>query len=341
MALIKPIYPVPLINKIKALLAFKLPSSEMPPPPITYVDDNVCKLSNNSIKARNMGIIPMLFMVSFIAFYQVVGFYSMWKSTEESMMKMVDFYKKKYGEDYFLSPNVEPVSKSFYDMFDENGKMSLSRYMHYHYYETADVGGTFRLKRDIILSIFIILTLPPLLYFLIFFKRQAPMVFDRNRQIVYHWYKGNVRAQHFKDLRIHEDSQMMRIQTRSLGKRGDMRWANFMVQPRHNPYYNGKDAYAPVLAFICQFMEYGREHVMPQHEQWQSDDKPFAFFDDEKPKDFEQQLNAVLTHLSENDTDIPLDKDNLPLSTGMDMSMSMRLSRAESRESNKAVDKNE
>ncbi|WP_257325120.1 hypothetical protein [Pseudoalteromonas rhizosphaerae] len=103
MALIKPIYPVPLINKIKALLAFKLPSSEMPPPPITYVDDNVCKLSNNSIKARNMGIIPMLFMVSFIAFYQVVGFYSMWKSTEESMMKMVDFYKKIWGR-LFLIP---------------------------------------------------------------------------------------------------------------------------------------------------------------------------------------------------------------------------------------------
>ena len=94
MTLIKPIYPVPLFNKIKALLAFKLPSSEMPPPPITYVDDNVCKLSNNSIKARNMGIIPALCMVSFIAFYQIAGFYSMWKSTEESMMKMVDFYKK-------------------------------------------------------------------------------------------------------------------------------------------------------------------------------------------------------------------------------------------------------
>ncbi|MEI8604943.1 hypothetical protein [Pseudoalteromonas sp. B160] len=94
MALIKPIYPVPLINKIKALLAFKLPNEEMPPPPITYVDDNVCKLSNNSIKARNMGIIPALCMVSFIAFYQIAGFYSMWKSTEESMMKMVDFYKK-------------------------------------------------------------------------------------------------------------------------------------------------------------------------------------------------------------------------------------------------------
>ena len=104
MALIKPIYPVPLINKIKALLAFKLPNEEMPPPPITYVDDNVCKLSNNSIKARNMGIIPALCMVSFIAFYQIAGFYSMWKSTEESMMKMVDFYKKKAWRRLFFIP---------------------------------------------------------------------------------------------------------------------------------------------------------------------------------------------------------------------------------------------
>jgi hypothetical protein len=313
MALIKPIYPVPLINKIKALLAFKLPSAEMPPPAFTYVDDNVCKLSNNSIKARNMGIIPMLFMVSFIAFYQIAGFYSMWKSTEQNIQEDVEYYKKKYGENYFLSPSVHPLDKKNYERLDDEGKMSLSRYMYYRYNETAESARTFRLKQDIFLSIFIILTLPPLLYFLIFFKRQAPMVFDRNRQIVYHWYKGNVRAQHFKDLRIHEDAQMMRIQTRSFGKRGEMQWANFMVQPRHNPYYNGKDAYEPVLAFICQFMEYGREHVMPQHERWQTDDKPFAFFDDEKPKDFEQQLNAVLTHLSENDTDIPLDKDNLPI----------------------------
>lgn len=98
MALIKPIYPVPLINKIKALLAFKLPSSEMPPPPVTYVDDNVCKLSNNSIKARNMGIIPMLFMVSFIAFYHTVGFYSMWKSTEQNIQEDVEYYKKNMGK---------------------------------------------------------------------------------------------------------------------------------------------------------------------------------------------------------------------------------------------------
>jgi len=102
MALIKPIYPVPLINKIKALLAFKLPSAEMPPPAFTYVDDNACKLSNNSIKARNMGIIPMLFMVSFIAFYQVVGFYSMWKSVEQETLEYIDSYKKIRRKLFFI-----------------------------------------------------------------------------------------------------------------------------------------------------------------------------------------------------------------------------------------------
>jgi len=82
------------------------------------------------------------------------------------------------------------LDKKNYERLDDEGKMSLSRYMYYRYNETAESARTFRLKQDIFLSIFIILTLPPLLYFLIFFKRQAPMVFDRDKQIVYLWYKA-------------------------------------------------------------------------------------------------------------------------------------------------------
>ncbi|GAA0810315.1 hypothetical protein GCM10009111_00990 [Colwellia asteriadis] len=53
-----------------------------------------------------------------------------------------------------------------------------------------------------------------------------------------------------------------------------------------------------------------------------------------------QQLNAILTHLSENDTDIPLDKDNLPSASGMDISMSMRMKKALSGDKNKAQHNN-
>ncbi|MBB1411219.1 hypothetical protein [Pseudoalteromonas sp. SG44-17] len=198
-------------------------------------------------------------------------------------------------------------------MLDESGELTFKSYLYARHSNKHTAYGSYFYKKDISFLVFYAITIPLLLFFIIRFKRQAPMVFDRDKQIVYLWYKGKVRAQHFKDLRVYEDFQMMRIQTRGFDKHNNMQWANFMVQPRHNPYYNGKDAYEPVLAFICQFMEYGREHVMPQCKQWQTDDKPFAFFDDEKSKDFEQQLNAVLTHLSENDTDIPLDKDNLPI----------------------------
>ncbi|MBB1424004.1 hypothetical protein H5200_19100 [Pseudoalteromonas sp. SG43-7] len=270
MALIKPIYPVPLINKIKALLAFKLPNEEMPPPPITYVDDNVCKLSNNSIKARNMGLIPLLLMVLFTVYLNVDDFYTGWDKKEKSVQNKIKFYKKELGNNYFISPGIPEVRKMWFEMLDENGDLSLSNYMHYRYYTTAKVGGTYRLKKDISFLVFYAISIPLLLFFIIRFKRQAPMIFDRDKQIVYLWYKGKVRAQHFKDLRVYEDFQMMRIQIRGFDKHNNMQWANFMVQPRHNPYYNGSDAYEPVLAFICQFMEYGREHVMPQHEQWQT-----------------------------------------------------------------------
>ena len=270
MALIKPIYPVPLINKIKALLAFKLPNEEMPPPPITYVDDNVCKLSNNSIKARNMGLIPLLLMVLFTVYLNVDDFYTGWDKKEKSVQNKIKFYKKELGNNYFISPGIPEVRKMWFEMLDENGDLSLSNYMHYRYYTTAKVGGTYRLKKDISFLVFYAISIPLLLFFIIRFKRQAPMIFDRDKQIVYLWYKGKVRAQHFKDLRVYEDFQMMRIQIRGFDKHNDMQWANFRVQPRHNAYYSGSDAYEPVLAFICQFMEYGREHVMPQHEQWQT-----------------------------------------------------------------------
>ena len=65
MALIKHHYPIPLVNKLKALLSFQLTKEAPPPTPIVYVDKHLCKLSNNSMKARNMGLIPLLLMILF------------------------------------------------------------------------------------------------------------------------------------------------------------------------------------------------------------------------------------------------------------------------------------
>ena len=313
MALIKHHYPIPLVNKLKALLSFQLTKEAPPPTPIVYVDKHLCKLSNNSMKARNMGLIPLLLMILFTVYLNVDDLCGSWQAREETIQRRVDSDIQKHGENYFLSPEVRPIDKQSYDLLDEEGELTLKSYLYARHSNKHTAYGSYFYKKDISFLVFYVITIPLLLFFIIRFKRQAPMVFDRDKQIVYLWYKGKVRAQHFKDLRVYEDFQMMRIQTRGFDKHNNMQWANFMVQPRHNPYYNGSDAYEPVLAFICQFMEYGREHVMPQHEQWQTDDKPFAFFDDEKPKDFDQQLNAILTHLSENDTDIPLDKDNLPI----------------------------
>ena len=313
MALIKHHYPIPLVNKLKALLSFQLTKEAPPPTPIVYVDEHLCKLSNNSMKARNMGLIPLLLIVLFTACLNANNILKSWSARERATIDSIELYKKKYGENYFSSTEVNPIHLKWYKLLDESGELTFKSYLYARHSNKHTAYGSYFYKKDISFLVFYAITIPLLLFFIIRFKRQAPMVFDRDKKIVYLWYKSKVRAQHFKNLRVYEDFQMMRIQTRGFDKHNNMQWANFMVQPRHNPYYNGKDAYEPVLAFICQFMEYGREHVMPQCEQWQTDDKPFAFFDDEKPKDFEQQLNAVLTHLSENDTDIPLDKDNLPI----------------------------
>ncbi|WP_343813651.1 hypothetical protein, partial [Colwellia asteriadis] len=170
------------------------------------------------MKARNMGLIPLLLMILFTVYLNVEDLCGSWQAREDTTQRRVKLYKQEHGENYFSSSNIHPIHKRTYDMLDENGELSLSNYMHHRYYTTAKVGGTYRLKKDISFLVFYVITIPLLLFFIIRFKRQAPMVFDRDKQIVYLWYKGKVRAQHFKDLRVYEDFQMMRIQIRGFDK---------------------------------------------------------------------------------------------------------------------------
>ncbi|MBB1508194.1 hypothetical protein H5203_22460 [Pseudoalteromonas sp. SG41-1] len=94
MALIKHHYPIPLANKLKALLSFQLTKEAPPPTPIVYVDKHVCKLSNNSMKARNMGLIPLLLMVLFTVYLNANNILKSWSARERATIDSIELYKK-------------------------------------------------------------------------------------------------------------------------------------------------------------------------------------------------------------------------------------------------------
>jgi hypothetical protein len=70
--------------------------------------------------------------------------------------------------------------------------------------------------------------------------------------------------------------------------------------PHGNLYVNDMAEYEGILAYIVQFMEFGREHVMPDKTEWKRKTRDFLFYEDERPADLESQIEDVLKRLESN-----------------------------------------
>jgi len=306
-------YAVPLHYQADALRQHSLSEKfkKHPPKPVVSIDATTCLLINNAVAFRNLFILPWLFGLCLTLWWNVDDFVKTWAATEKFFNERIDVHKKINGDDYFNN-TTDPAALALYDKVNAQGKMSLQRYIQHHYFDTAEVGGTRRLQVDIGLAIVYLIAIPGLLFWAIRFPRHGPLIFDRERQLVYHWSKGKAYVQRFERLRIDEQTQFLVIQLRGEKKNGDMGWAKFNIQPTRNPYYNGKTSYQPVLAYVLQYMEQGLSQVLPGKQSWQGK-QPFFFFDDKKPTDFEAQLTDLLARLDKHDDDLPLDAQGLPI----------------------------
>jgi len=306
-------YAVPLHHQADALREYPLSEAlkQQPPKPIVRIDSTKCLLINNAVAFRNLFILPWLFGLCLTLWWNVDEIAKSWIAAEESANYRIALKKKINGNDYFEN-TTDPYAVRLYGKINAQGKMSLQRYFQHRYIDTAKVGGTRRLQVDIGLAIVYLIAIPGLFIWAIRFPRHGPLIFDRERQLVYHWAKGKAFVQRFARLRIDEQTQFLVIQLRGEKKNGEMGWAKFKIQPTSNPYYNGKASYQPVMAYLLQFMEQGLTHVLPGKESWQGK-QPFFFFDDKKPADFEAQITDLLARMDNNDDDLPLDAQGLPI----------------------------
>jgi len=303
-------YAVPLHNQANYLRQ-QVVAADTPPKPIVNIDKAHCELTNNSAAFRNLFILPWLLGLWLTLWWNVDDFVKSWGAIERFTNHYIAVEKKKNGDDYF-EYTTDPYALSLQNKVNEQGDMSLQRYLQYRYFDTSKVGGSMRLKVDIGLAIVYLIAIPGLLIWAIRFPRHAPLVFDRERQLVYHWAKGKVFVQRFERLRIDEQLQNLTIQLRGERKNGELGWAKFRIQPTGNPWFNGRAAYVPVLAYVLQFMEQGLAQVLPGKESWQGK-QSFFFFEQKKPADFEAQITALLERLDTNDNDFPLDANGIPI----------------------------
>lgn len=288
-----------------------------PPSPIVSVDDRYLHVQQDRSVMRNWGLIPGLIAFLFLGYGYVNDVDKSWKGRVEYTRQYIVDAKKKYGENYF--DNVAQPSNDFdYTaivslsiIHDSGGDLKLSFYEYLWNVRYDDNrGGKRQLKFDIFSISFLAIGFSTLLYFIIRFKRLAPLVFDRKRKIFYTWRSGKVWVQRLEDLEYQEHIQGMFIPLAGVptrpekGKKtipeGAVGWPVFRVMPHGNMYINDTSEYQSILVYITQFMECGREHVLPAKSSFVKKSYDFMFYDDVKPKNFDEQIEELLVRIEHN-----------------------------------------
>jgi len=312
------VYPVPLRNKRNELLniSFASPHEDpetarthrRPPEPVIQVNEHYCAVNHNAVSVRNLFLIPWILGLLLTACWHIDEFFYEWKALERSASRYIESTKKMFGDNYFIETN-DPVEIRMYNRINKKGEMPLEKYLSQRYYYM--VGGMRVLYTDILLVFLYIIILPGLIFWAIRYPKLAPLYFDRDKRVVYTWRKGRIMAQWYDDIRILENISALTFVLRGDRKDGMLWWYHIKIQPHGNPIFNTVESYQPILAFIAQFMEYGKDHVWPGNAYHYEPN--FYFFKDKKPDNFSAKLDVLLANIRRTDDEPPLDEQGNPI----------------------------
>jgi len=304
----KNVEPLPLNNKRQALLDTPL-AVTTPPKPIIALDARYCKVNNNATALRNLFLIPWFIGLCYTFYVHVDELMTGWRGAEQSAKRYIESTKIMYGDNFFENTQ-DPYQIKAYNLINEQGMMTFRTYLHHNYNDY--VGGDRRLRIDIFLVALYSIGLPGLLIWIIRFRRRPPLYFDRERQLLYTWHRGHVRGQRYDKLRLHENIQALIFVLRGQHKDGSLGWTKFLVQPTGNPLLSSVSSYQTLLAFLAQYMAYGKDHVLPDQQDFNAR-RAFYFYEDKQPADLEQQLEQLLQALDHTDDEPPLDGNGIPI----------------------------
>jgi len=259
------------------------------PQPVIKINQRYCYLNNTTATLRNLFLIPWL-----CAFIVLCGMYSNdfvdgWGKSERSAIRYINSLNRNYGENYFKTSTRE-LHISIYNRINEDGVMPLNQYIKNR--------GELKIHTDIFILIIAFIAIPGLLYWIITFPRYAPLIFDRQRRLVYSWRKGVIAVARYDDLRIYENSTALMFLLRSETKTESAGYFKFSVQPSGNPIINSKKSYKEILVYVAHFMEHGLESVLTEQEFWEGNKGSFLF-EDKKPENFDERLAALLVIIDE------------------------------------------
>lgn len=296
MSIFKRGWPRPFKDQYAALKeqANKIDPADDPPSPIVLVNEHLLAFKGNRVVLRNAFIIPWFLAIVVLGIMWTNEFIEGWEKTEASLSATIQRQKNIYGENVF-EVSEDPYLQHMLGRFDKNMKMPLEKYLNYHYYETWDIGGRERLITDIFKLLLCGLGSPALLLWVLLFRRESLLYFDRKHRILYKWASGKAHAQYYDQLEIAESGVGMHILLCRENARSMKDWRGFAFQPTQNPFYGPPKYNKPALAYVMRFMDEGMSSV--RNEPYDQSRKGWFLREDRKPEDFERKVEVILADI--------------------------------------------
>ncbi|WP_340609812.1 hypothetical protein [Xenorhabdus bharatensis] len=299
--------PIPLIDQQESLLATPIERKSYEALqsylPLNSIDNTQCTLRNSQRLARMFVLFPIFIGILLAFHYSIIDFIDQKKSDEEYILRWVKLVREEYGENFYLRKDLPDYMENARFIGNDN-TVSFWKYLYYRYnYYHA---STRILIKDLLLFGFLLAYSLYLIHRCFFWKLQAPIFIDRERQLFFSWYKGKVYAARYSQVGVSNQTDPMKIihlmglAMYTLDENNTLTRRAFQMCLSYGSIlgFNTKLRQDEAHAFIVKYLIQGKDAVAA------TDYKRFPalfLFKDKKPADFNEQLEHILAELDKRD----------------------------------------
>jgi hypothetical protein len=269
--------------------------------PLNSIDDNQCTLRSPQQFARIIVLFPMLIAVLLIFHYNIASFIDQKERNEANILEWVEIVREKYGENFYLRKDLPSEIESA-RFIGSDKAVSFWKYLCYRY-NYFHASTRFLIEDFFLFGTLLAFSLV-LIYACFFWRLQAPIFIDRNRQLFFSWFKGKVYAAHYSQAGISYQAgpgkitQIMGLAMYTLNSDNILTHRSFQLCLTYLSFwgFNSKLQQDEAHAFIVKYLIQGKDAVAA------TDYKRFPalfLFKDKKPADFDQQMAKILSALDE------------------------------------------
>ncbi|MBS9441563.1 hypothetical protein [Photorhabdus heterorhabditis] len=261
---------------------------------LDYLDNKECHIRNTQRRARSIALIPVtLGIISSLAL-NVNDFIESRKNNEVWIHGWVNLAKKKYGDKFYLRNDLPDYMENARYIGNDK-EISLRKYLYYRY--TFYPSSTKLLIIDISFLLLYLIIIPPFVWAILFLRRQAPLIIDRERQIFYTWYKGKAYAARYPQLGMGEKTNIFYLKVYGLDENNQLIGRGFIpnVSSYSFAFLSSGNDKGLAVAFMVKFLLNGKEAVSKVDYKrrgpliWWSKDK--------RPADLDEQIPLILAEL--------------------------------------------